>query len=179
MRYKYILTDDASALHLIKKFLKIFWKIFSWLLIKVLFSYLDPPHWFSFLSDNGVTFVFCCSEDVIKSKILNERSKRRCLCLVYCIALLKHLVKLTEQHLQGSPIVVKLLAHTCSFRKIRHHYRCFSWVSRNFSEQLFNIQQLWTIAPEDVDWVTAVMILKLRIQRFHRSCLRRFPKWNS
>ena len=127
IHYKYVLTDDTSALHLYNKFLKIFWKIFSRLPIKFSFSYLAPPHWFSFFSgdgvtfsffsDNGVTFVFCCSEDVIKSKILNEKSKSRRLPLIYCIALLKNLVKLTEQHLQGSLIFVKLLAHTCNFRK--------------------------------------------------------------
>ena len=34
------------------------------------------------------------------------------------------------------------------FRKVT---RSYLQLQKNFSEQLFNIQQLWTIAPEDVD----------------------------
>ena len=116
----------VQVFYTFNKFLKIFCKIFSWLLIKFLFSYLPPPHWFSSLSDDGVTFVFCSSQDVIKSKILNEKSKIRRLHLVYCIVLLKNLVNLSEQHLQGSPIFVRLVAHNCKLRKNRTSLQMFS-----------------------------------------------------
>ena len=81
------------------------------------------------------------------------KKESRFMHLIYCIALLKNLVNLTEQRLQGNPVFVKLLAHTGSFRKNSTSLQMFLWVLQNFSEQLFNIQHLWMTASENV-WMS-------------------------
>ena len=136
--YKCIRTDNTSALDFRNKFLKIFRKTFLWILIKFSFSYLALPHWFSFFSDDMVTYVFCCSEDVIKSKILKcKKQKRMSTAGIRYSSSAKKKKKKAEQNLQESAIFVKLLAHTCNLRKIRTLLQMFClWVLQSFSENV-------------------------------------------
>ena len=138
--YKFIRTDNTSALDVRNKFLKIFWKTFLWILIKFSFSYLALPHWFSFFSDDMVTYVFCCSEDVIKSKILKWKKQKQMSTAgirYSSSAKKKKKKKEAEQNLHESAIFVKLLAHTCNLRKNRTLLQMFClWVLQSFSENV-------------------------------------------
>lgn len=96
--------------------------------------------------------------------------------LIYCIALLKNLVNLTEQRLQGNPVFVRLLAHTGSFRKNRTSLQMFLWVLRNFSRQLFNIQDLWMTASENVWLSNCITDFKTKKTNISQELLASFSK---
>ena len=104
------------------------------------------------------------------------KKESRFMHLIYCIALLKNLVNLTEQRLQGNPVFVKLLAHTGSFRKNSTSLQMFLWVLQNFSEQLFNIQHLWMTASENVWMSNCITDFKTKKTNIWQELLASFSK---
>lgn len=104
------------------------------------------------------------------------KKESRFMHLIYCIALLKNLVNLTEQRPQGNPVFVKLLAHTGSFRKNSTSLQMFLWVLQNFSEQLFNIQHLWMTASENVWMSNCITDFKTKKTNIWQELLASFSK---